>query len=368
MKCKNGSVTLRQRKRENGRISLYLDINIKGKRTCTQLDTLEKPTNKQIKELNKMKIAQAKLVESKTLLEIQNGTYQNQSSTFGEMRVIDYLNNYIEFELKNRSESTKRTYVVMKSHLVSSGLQDERLQDIDMKFGKRFIEHMKKSNIKNTSINIYISKLKTILNFAVKEDILTKNRLKGLRLEDDSEEISFLTIEELKAMLGIIPDNDTCRAFAFSCFTGLRFSDVKKLRWEDVSEFGGMVRLTFTQKKTKSKEYLDISDQAVKFMGERKNDSDFVFSGMIISNSHITRKITKWANRAGINKRVHFHMARHTFGTMMLQFGTDLYTVSKLLGHKDISTTQIYAKVIDEKKRDAVKRIPNIFEKKSDTD
>ena len=92
-------------------------------------------------------------------------------------------------------------------------------------------------------------------------------------------------------------------------------------------------------------------------MGARKKGSDPVF-GSIGSPPQVCANISKWVAKAGIDKHITFHCARHTFATMLLTLGTDLYTVSKLLGHRQIQTTQIYAKIVDEKRRDAVRRIP----------
>lgn len=71
----------------------------------------------------------------------------------------------------------------------------------------------------------------------------------------------------------------------------------------------------------------------------------------------------RWCDDAGIRKHITFHCARHTFATMMIDLGTDLYTVSKLLGHRNLSTTQIYAKIVDKKKQEAVMRVPSILGK-----
>lgn len=95
-------------------------------------------------------------------------------------------------------------------------------------------------------------------------------------------------------------------------------------------------------------------------MGERGNDSEVVFNNLPSVNYN-TIILQAWAESAGIHKPITFHSARHTFATMMLSLGTDLYTVSKLLGHKDITTTQIYAKIIDQTKRNAIDKIPDLL-------
>ena len=116
----------------------------------------------------------------------------------------------------------------------------------------------------------------------------------------------------------------------------------------------------FTQKKTGGLEYLDLNTQAASMLGERGNQDDYVFPKLgTIQYARVS--IAAWVRSAGINKHITFHCARHTFAVMMLDLGVDLYTVSKLLGHRSIETTQIYAKILDKNKKEAVERIPNIF-------
>ena len=96
-------------------------------------------------------------------------------------------------------------------------------------------------------------------------------------------------------------------------------------------------------------------------MGERRKADELVFVGFKYS-AYLNVELRRWALRAGITKDITFHSGRHTFAVLMLDLGAEIYTVSKLLGHKDIKTTQIYAKVLDKKKQEAVSMIPNIFD------
>ena len=144
----------------------------------------------------------------------------------------------------------------------------------------------------------------------------------------------------------------------FSALTGLRRSDIQKLIWEEVqyAEASGHL-IRFKQKKTGGSETLPITDQAFSLLGERKQSLEKVFSLIEATNQRENRYLTKWVLDAGISKKITFHCFRHTFATLQLSMGTDIYTVSKMLGHKDLNTTQIYAKIIDETKRTAANRI-----------
>ena len=143
----------------------------------------------------------------------------------------------------------------------------------------------------------------------------------------------------------------------------VRWSDIQKMTWSEVHKQGDYTRIIFKQKKTSGQEYIDITPQAAELLGERRNPTDLVFNDFLTASA-TNHAIKVWMLRAGITKEITFHCARHTFAVMMLDIGTDIYTVSKLLGHRELSTTQIYAKVLDKTKQAAVMNIPDIGLKK----
>ena len=103
-------------------------------------------------------------------------------------------------------------------------------------------------------------------------------------------------------------------------------------------------------------EYQPISDHAYNLCGT-PGDSDRLIFEDLPDPSWISRPIKRWIETAGIKRRITFHCFRHTFATLQIAEGTDLYTVSKMLGHTNVRTTQIYAKVVDEKKNEAANAI-----------
>lgn len=170
-----------------------------------------------------------------------------------------------------------------------------------------------------------------------------------------------MTIEELKRLIGTECKYEIMKqAFLFSCLCGLRVSDIRKLKWNDLQKSGERIRIEIKMQKTKEPLYLPISDEALKWLpqqNEAKGD-DLIFP--LTHEGTINKILQKWAKDAGIIKHISFHVARHTHATMMLTLGADLYTVSKLLEHKNIATTQIYAKIVDKKKEEAISLIPNL--------
>ena len=160
----------------------------------------------------------------------------------------------------------------------------------------------------------------------------------------------YLTADELN-LLATTPCEKTVmkKDALFSALTGLRHSDIQKLRWREILISGSDYRLNFTQKKTKGVEYMPISKQAMQLCGEPRDPNMLVFPGLP-SPSWISKPLKKWIDSAGITRKITFHCFRHTYATLQLAGGTDIYTVSKMLGHTDVKTTQIYAKIVDDKK------------------
>lgn len=189
---------------------------------------------------------------------------------------------------------------------------------------------------------------------------------KGLILEDLYSKIDpihpqethreRLEIEELQLLAHTPAKSDLMkRASLFSALTGLRFSDVQSLKWGELRGYKGKYSLHFHQDKTGAAETLPISDLAVELMGRQTKDADQVFYGLVYYR--LKDFLRRWLKAAGINKNITFHSFRHTYATLQIEMGTDLYTVSKMLGHKSIRTTEIYAKVADKKKIEATRKI-----------
>ena len=213
--------------------------------------------------------------------------------------------------------------------------------------------------------NTYYQILNGALNAAVRAKRMLRNPFNEM---DKSEKPkmpesvrSYMTIEEVRALIATpIQNEEVKRAYLFSCFCGLRISDIVGLKWQDIFLDNGQYRLSVAMQKTKEPIYLPLSNEALKWIPEQgnKTGNDFVFHLPV----HINVYLKPWAVKAGITKHFTFHTARHTFATMMLTLGADLYTVSKLLGHTSVKMTQVYAKIVNKKKDDAVNLTNGLFD------
>ncbi|MBN2595880.1 MAG: site-specific integrase [Marinifilaceae bacterium] len=180
-------------------------------------------------------------------------------------------------------------------------------------------------------------------------------KIKGIQEKESRRE--YLTIDELNTLVATPCESDVLkRAALFSALTGLRHVDIQNLKWSEIIINGNQARIHFTQQKTKGVEYMPISEQALQLCGEPDQPEQLVFEDLA-NPSWISRPLKHWIKTARIKKEITFHCFRHTFATLQISNGTDIYTVSKMLGHTNVKTTQIYAKVIDEKKNKAAQTI-----------
>jgi site-specific recombinase XerD len=265
---------------------------------------------------------------------------------------------FLSYMLKH---SISKYYICVYNHFIKFVNRDRlSFDEITPVLCEDFKNYLIKKGIKNNSIKDYIIKLKTILNKAVKDDILLKNPAENISIKTTETKREFLTENEIRLLLKTPQTNsEICNAFLFSCFTGLRYSDIDKLKFSDIKNDNGNKFIEFTQKKTGHNERFLLSENAINILDTQydkaiRNEYVFTMFTLRIIEDHLK----KWTARAGITKHITFHCGRHTFATMQLNNGNDLYTVSKLLGHKDITTTQIYAKLINKTLEQAILKQP----------
>lgn len=372
-------IRLRQRKMPTGNISLYLDIYLNGRRTYEYLKMYLVPElTRADREKNRETLKLADAVRAKRVVELRNGQFGFQGQTSPSIRFFDYYRAMCEKRLGTESRGNWGNWYSCLHHLKKyekrenitfaditpewvQGFKDY-LENEAVAWGHDFRKRIKDKPLARNSKLSYFNKLRACLNQAIEEGIILTNPMRGIDgFKPEEGTRMYLTLDEVRKLAVTECEYPQIKAaFLFSCLTGLRRSDVLRLTWGDIHKQGEFTRIIFRQKKTSGQEYLDISPQAVELMGERGLPDEHVFTD-IHSPSCTNNTLKLWVAKAGINKTITFHCARHTFATLMLDIGTDIYTVSKLLGHRDLSTTQIYAKVMDKNKQAAVASIPTIL-------
>ncbi len=384
----SGQVTLRSRETAKGK-SLYLDIYKEGVRSKEYLKMylipVKKPEDK-ITNQTTWEAAEAIARErAQAIVKGKAGIRDKKS----KILLLDWMQMRAD-QLTKRAQETGRAennaaQQVEKGakHLAAYikeqyGKKPITLTDVDKAFcvgyGEYLCKVMSRKNkhcpakpLSSGTRDIYFKALSTALNVAVKEGHLLQNPMHLIdRAEivgkNEPTERVYLTAEELRKLISThCRREDVRNAFLFSCMCGLRWSDINALKWGDLQTNGEEWRLEIRMIKTRELLYLPLNNEAKNFLPEQgeKDSTDYIFALPTLDCAENT--IKQWVEDAGIDKHVTFHCARHTFATLMLTQGADLYTTSKLLGHTDVKTTQIYAKIVDAKKAEAVNLLNGIF-------
>jgi len=360
------SVTLRKKTTNTGRYSWNLDIYHEGKRTSQSLKlyTLIKPKTDAEKNRNTEVKRLAEKIRLNKEVELTNSNYSKFGSKQTDISFLDYF----EKLTKERRTSTgtfanwDSTLKVLKQYF---GNRSQKLVDItetDLAAIRKYIseKYRTKSNhpLSKNAASSYFNKVKAALNAAFDEkliDVKIASRVKGLKPENTKRE--FLTEEEVKQLI-VTPCSFPLlkRAFLFSVFCGLRFSDATNLYWRDIQITGDRTFIRYRQQKTRQAETVDLNNGAIAQLGKRMADDQKVFKGLRYS-AWTNVKLSQWVMAAGIKKHLTWHASRHTFAVLLLNKDIDIYTVSKLLGHASLKTTAVYAQVIDQRKNQAVKAL-----------
>jgi len=335
---------------------LYLDIYTNGRRTWEALHltlTGDKAQNKDAMRL-------AEICRAKRELQVVSG----------EWGILD-------------PGSDKKTLYVFAKEMADSGKYAVRISSVLQylekyqggktiqisRINKRWLENFQDFLLKHLSTNTarnYILGICQILNKAVQDNIILKNPGREVEIikKEESERV-FLNIEEMQKLANIEAktdqEKDVKRAFIFACYTGLRVSDLITITWGNIEH--NPPQIVKSQKKTGVRVYIPLHKTARTIIDDNilHEHDDLIFPWLDVIKNNRNLYLTKWADRANIGKSIGWHTARHTFAVKSLESGADIYTVSKLLGHTDITATQVYAKATDKMKREAVNALPEII-------
>ena len=366
-------IRLRMKDLSNGNKSLYLDIYRAGKRSYEYLKMYLIPeTDYNAKMQNQATLTAANAIKSKRIIEIINSEAGiKQETDTSKVYLLDWMETYMENQAKRGKKDRnqiKKTIDILKAY----GAETVTMDMIDKPFCQGYINYLtteyrpKGKTVSNFTIHTYYQVVNGALNAAVRADILRENPFNKIssseKIHKPESKREYMTIDEVRSLIKTPTSNEAVKgAYLFSCFCGLRISDIKGLTWENVYCDSGQYHLEVMMQKTKSPLYLPLSSEALKWLPERGNKSGKEKVFKLPSSAGINKLLKTWAQKAGISKHITFCTARHTFATMMLTLGADIYTTSQLLGHTDMRTTQIYVKIVNRGKDEAVNLVNGLF-------
>ena len=258
-----------------------------------------------------------------------------------------------------RSSKTYQRYDVVYRHLRAFIRSRYLLEDIRVKYVtihliNAFEQYLRTTaGLGNNTVWIYMITFKHIISLARAAGAIRSDPFATYKNRFEQVERGYLTEEELQRLMSLEVEDGTPRLvqdlFVFSAFTGLSYTDIKNLRWDNLRQlFDGQTWIVTRRRKTRTPSnllLLDIPRIILERYGNR--DANYIFR--IPSNNCCNDYLVGMGRKCGIATRITFHIARHTFATLSLSKGVPIETLSSILGHTSIRTTQIYAKITNQK-------------------
>lgn len=358
-------VTLRKRELPSGKITLYLDFwpPVKNPRTGEQsrreylgIYLVKKPKDATERRSNAEKLKIAEAIRSEREIAVLKEQFGFADHTRGKVDFIQYFQE-IANEPGNYASGAFKHFFRFTGGKCT-------IADVTLELCQEFREYLlsgeaslddKRCVSQNGASHLFMY-FKMVLRRAQRDKLIQDDiasRLDPITINPVHKE--YLTLDELKRLAAApCKDEQLKRAGLLSCLCGLRISDIERLTWDNViiAPDGGYALKVIT-KKTGSYAIIPISDEAFSLLGRRKAGPIFDR----LSRNNMGRHIAKWTEAAGIDKHISFHNFRHTYATLLASSGVSIYTVSKLLTHSNVTTTQIYADIVDEDKRKAAESI-----------
>ena len=353
VESKNGN-TYKKVNRSTERLGLYI---WQAPRT-----PLERQQNKETLEIAK----RIRFERGQELLESVEG-YRLKKDRIVNLHV--WYDNFVESYTKSDKNKLRRAHELFNEYLSNSGkysqfvplLKPDQLTK-DMIQG--FTDFLQNRFNGETPHTLY-SRFKKVIKAAVESDIMRKNPCNGVSIKIDKNKLTkdVLSIDEMKQLIATPNDRENPnirRAFIFCLYCGLRWCDVKDLTYSNVDYANHVLR--FEQNKTKghssaSGVVIPLNDSLFKLIGSGGRDEK-IFP--LPSHTMCLKALRRWVKRAGIDKHITWHCARHSFATNILSNGANIKTVASLLGHSDLRHTEKYTRAVDSLKAAAINSLPEL--------
>ena len=351
------SVKLRKRKNADGTTSLRLDIYNNGERKIETLKHLQlaKASTLLGREHNKKKLQQAEEIAIARGAELQAMDYSMITDAGKKTIVVEwmqsFINNYKKKDIRNMQGALNKFKIFLdeekKTGLTFGNLTPLLIED--------FMEYLESIST-GEGASSYYNRYKKMLKQAYRKNIIKVNPIDKVekKINGKAKKKDILTIPELKILAATPTESsEVRRAFLFSCVTGLRWIDVKSLKWSSINI--DSKQMNVAQSKTDENVAIPLNHTAIELLKEVGKKEDYVF--MLPSANGANKTVNAWVKRAKIDKKITWHNARHSFGTNLIFNDVDVLTASKLLGHTSMKHTQRYVKASQEMKEKATDKV-----------
>lgn len=365
---KKNNVILREKALSSGNISLYLDIYRDGTRSYEFLKLyvnakartpIEREANREVLEL-------AEKIRTQKESDLNHQTHGQVSPSNKKINLLDffeaYYNKYTKKDIRMIRGAIDRfkDFLKLDYPIYQNNIKPDQLtKDIV----KEFVEYLE-SKSKGEGARGYFQRFKKIISNAEEKGVISKNPCKGIicKVDDSALTKDVLSMDEIKQLISTKYDGqnpETRRAFIFCLYAGLRFCDVIELKYKDVDYSNRTLK--FEQAKTKGKSStswvtLPLNDGLLSLIGDKPPKDELIFK--LPSHTMCLKALSRWVARAGIDKHITWHCARHSFAVNILNNGANIKTVASLLGHSGLKHTEKYTRAVDDLKEKAINSLP----------
>jgi integrase/recombinase XerD len=351
-------IALRKKKNSDNTTSLYLDIYHSGKRSyefLKQLKLITKPSNPKERADNKNALDLAKKILSKRQYVLEGNDYDITPAFKQNVDFVAFFKSFLDGYKKKDKRVIEACFSCFKVYLKEAEIKSLTAKELNESIVNEFKNYLSE-RLNGESPANYFKKFKLVIKQALRQGILIKNPALEISIKSKQGiKKQILTPEEIQLLVKTPCTNQELKkAFVFSLFTGLRFSDIQNLRWQNIDFNNGI--LNIVQEKTKEQVNLNLHRSALNAIGSPKKPKDLVFT--LPSHTACTKGLKYWVNKAGINKTITWHCARHSFATNIIFFGADVNTASKLLGHTSFRYTERYTHIVKSLKDKAISNLP----------
>ena len=352
-------VHLRTKKIAQGKESIYLDIVKDGMRKKEFIGLYLIPEKTRAdKVINRATMKTAEEIRAKRIVELMEGKVGIGKKP-DKVDLLEWFEEQRLYYYDNDNMNYSKTIHNLIRHLKIFHPRKLMLSDVKPAFIRKFLEYLRSDGANkfggrlcDETIYTYFMVFSILMNKAVRLELIISNPFHKLSQAEKPQrrmkKKEYLTLSEVKRMAEAECDDWRVKyAFMFCCFTGLRYIDVSRLKWKHIVEVGdGKYQIELIQQKTKEPVYIPLSANALKWLPERGYDGRENYIYKFRDRSIIYDYLKKWGDAAGIDKHLTFHVARHSFATLALAHDVPIENVARMLGHEDIRTTQIYAKIL----------------------
>lgn len=381
---------LKQKALSDGNYSLYLDYylgrvdvkdeetgevksKVQRKREFLHLTLLASPRTPIERQQNKETLNLAQKIRFEREQELKESLHGYRLKRGRDINFLDYFQAYIDGYTKKDIRMVQIALSRFRDFLKETPEYSKfaykiKPEQINKDMIEAFTEYLQSRSVGEGARSIY-QRFKKVIKYAIEHDVMLKNPCNDIVIKIDENILrkDVLSQDEIQRLIATHYDNENPniqRAFIFCLYCGLRFCDVKDLTFANVDYSNKLLK--FEQNKTKghsasSGVVIPLNDGLLRLIGEPTSDQSkdsLIFP--LPSYEMCLKAIKRWVKRAGINKHISWHCARHSFAVNILNNGANIKTVASLLGHSGLKHTEKYTRAIDSLKQDAINSLPEL--------